>query len=401
MNKKILAVAIAGTFVAPFAMADVTIYGLISAAVQSASTSNSYTTDNYPSRGRVSDQNSRIGFKGTEDLGNGTSTVWQVESSLKSFEQGGTNDQGQAATFATRNSFLGLKDNTFGQVVMGYYDSAYKRYTNVGADLMADTSASTMGDNSGVYNIVGRGDSRLKNSIHYDSPLWNGFQAGASYGFDEYITTGSSKDAARMSLGASYTNGPLKIGAGYDRLNDSTATLAGSSSFPSGFVFNSTQTSTSTTYVGQHSTYAQLAGSYLITQTNTLLTAMFERATYTSVKGGSDMTQNDWSLGVAQTFGNFAVKLSYNKLGDLNNAYSGNPSDYDANEWVLGTTYNLSKQTQLLAYATRIDNSKYQNANLTIDPLEASPASSVGGSYTNLNSGSVIKVFGVGMKYTF
>ena len=399
MNKKIIAAALAGAFITPLAMADVTLYGFISAAVEgaSASNSNSASANIYSGRSKVSDQNSRIGFKGNEDLGNGTKALWQVESSLKNFDQGGVNDKGEAATFGTRNSFVGLSDSTFGSVVMGNNDSAYKRYTNVGANVMADTTADTMGDSGGVLNIVNRGDARLKNSVHYDTPVWAGFQAGVSYGFDEYRVSGSSKNSARVSVGASYTNGGLKIGAGYDRVNDSTATLSTSS----GFKLNNTQTSTTTTYTGKHTAYAQLAASYKFAETNTLIAATFERATYSSMLGGSDMTQNDWSVAAVQTFGNTAIKLSYNKLGSLNNAYVGNPGDYEAKQWVLGATYNLSKQTQLLAYATRIDNNKYQNVNFTVNTLYAVPTTTIGGTPTNLSAGATLKAIGAGMKYSF
>lgn len=398
MNKKILAAALAGAFITPLAMADVTMYGFISAAVEgaSASNSNSSTALTYPGRAKVSDQNSRIGFKGNEDLGNGTKAIWQVESSLKNFDQGGVNDKGEMAGFGTRNSFVGLSDSTFGSFVMGYNDSAYKRYTNVGANVMADTTADTMGDSGGVLNIVNRGNARLKNSVHYDTPVWNGLQAGVSYGFDEYRVNGSSKDAARISLGASYTNGGLKIGTGYDRVNDSTASLSSSS----GFKLNNTQTSTTTSYVGTHTSYASIAASYKF-ETNTLIAATFERATYSQLNGGSDMTQNDWSVAAVQTFGNAAIKLSYNKLGSLNNATVGNPSDYEAKQWVLGATYNLSKQTQLLTYVTRIDNNKYQNVNFTVNSLYAVPTTTIGGTATNMSPGATLKAIGAGMKYSF
>jgi predicted porin len=397
MNKKIIAMALAGAFLTPLAMADVTLYGFISAAMEGASASNdnSSATNTYPGRAKISDQNSRIGFKGNEDLGNGTKTIWQVESSLKNFEQGGTNDKGESATFGTRNTFIGLSDSTYGQALMGYYDSAYKRYTNVGANVMADTTADTMGDSGGVLNVVNRGNARLKNSAHYDSPVWNGLQAGVSYGFDEYRTTGTGKDAARISLGASYTNGGLKVGAGYDRINDSTASLSSST----GFKLNNNQTSATSTYVGTHTAYWSLAASYKFV-TDTLLAATFERATYTQLNGVSDMTQNDWSIAAVQTFGNAAIKLSYNKLGSLNNATVGNPGDYEAKQWVLGATYNLSKQTQLLAYATQIENNKYQNVNFTVNSLYTTAASGTT-SATNLSPGAKLRAIGAGIKYSF
>ncbi|MBV8048868.1 MAG: porin [Paludibacterium sp.] len=397
MNKKIIAVALAGAFITPLAMADVTLYGFISAGLESATASGTSAAANntYVGRTRVSDENSRIGFKGTEDLGNGTKTVWQVESSLKSFTQGGTNDKGETATFATRNSFVGLSDATLGQLVLGYNDSAYKRYTNVGANVMADTTADISGDNGGVFNIIGRGYARLKNSVHYDSPTWAGIKFGASYGFDE--TTGNGRDAARASLGAAYTNGGLKIGAGWDRVNDSSASLSGTSGFA--FKNNGNTTSPTASVVGTHVTYMQLGTSYTF-ETDTMLAAQIERADYGLASGASDMTQTAWTLAATQAFGNASIKLSYTKLGDLNNPTVGNPSDYDATQWVLGATYNLSKQTQLLAFATRIDNKALQNVNFSVNPLYTTPASGTT-SATSLSPGNTLKAIGAGIKYNF
>lgn len=387
MDKKIIVAALAGAFIAPAVMADVTLYGFISAAVEGVSATGTQGTNAYPGRTRVEDENSRIGFKGNEDLGNGTKAIWQVENSLKNFDQGGTSDTGAGATFATRNSFVGLSDSTWGSFVMGYNDTAYKRYTNVGANTMADTTADIMGASDGS-DIASRGDTRLKNSVHYDSPNLSGFQFGASYGFDEARTSTTTR--GRASLGASYTNGPLKLAAGYDRMSDTAANPKAS------FGGFTTQAKS-----GVNTTFYKLAAGYKL-PTDTLLAAVFERATYGNPAGtGANLTQNDWTVAAVQTFGNASVRLSYSKLGGLNNTTVGSSGDWSANQWVLGATYNLSKQTQLLAYVTRIHNDKYQNVNFGVDPLYTSAATSVGGTYTSLSSGNTLKAIGAGIKVSF
>ncbi|BEV70949.1 MULTISPECIES: porin [unclassified Paludibacterium] len=385
MQKKIIALALAGAFITPLAMADVTIYGFISAAVEGASASNSNSNATYPGRARVQDQNSRIGFKGTEDLGNGLKTIWQVESSLKNFDQGGTNDKGEQATFATRNTFVGLSDSTLGTVRLGYYDSAYKRFTNVGANIMADTTADIMGSSS----IAGRGEARLKNSIHYETPVWSGFQAGLSYGFDESTTQNPSTNTGRWSLGASYTNGGLKVGAAYDRQSDtSTKALTSTSGF-----------SASTRTAGVNTTFWRLASSYKF-DFGTMVAANYESASYGNIAGAgsSNLSQKDWTLAVSQTFGNATVALSYTKLGGLSNVSSTNSGDWGANQWVLGGTYNLSKQTQILAYATRLKNEANQNVNFANNAIYTS---GVGSSTAALAAGNTLKAIGLGMKYSF
>ena len=73
--KKIIAVAIAALPMA--AMADVTIYGKVAGGIESDRGFDGVSNT------RVSDYTSRIGFKGSEDLGNGLKAIWQLESRFK------------------------------------------------------------------------------------------------------------------------------------------------------------------------------------------------------------------------------------------------------------------------------------------------------------------------------
>jgi predicted porin len=402
MNKKIIAAALAGVFITPLAMADVTIYGFISAGVEGASATgaqnNAGTGKNeYVGRTRVSDENSRIGFKGTEDLGNGLKSVWQVENSLRSFTNAGTNDKGQSATFATRNTFVGLSDDTFGTFLMGYNDSAYKRFTDVGANVMKDTTADVEGGN-GTSDIASRGDARLVNSIHYNSPIWNGFQGGASYGFDEAINSiaGPGTNQAQWDLAGSYTDSGLKLGLGYSRQQDTAANISASTlAADKGF-------GSLARVAGENTSFYKAAASYLFS-TGTMLAASYEHASYGSpIAGGSNLDQNDYSLAATQDIGNATIKASYNVLGNLKNTTVGNAGDWGAKQWVLGATYNLSKQTQLLAYATQINNDSDQNVNFGVNPLyTTTAAASSTGSAVGLSAHNTLKALGVGMKVNF
>lgn len=218
-NKQIMiAAVVAGAFAAP-AMADVTIYGFISAGVESVkATGAANSADDVKSTTRISDENSRIGFKGNEDLGNGLKAIWQVEQSLRHFENGGTDEKGNTATFATRNSFVGLESADFGKVLLGYNDTAYKSLTDIGLNAGSNTTA----DNAGSTSIYSRGETRLKNSVHYLSPTFAGFKAGVSYGVDETRTENSTgrTNAQRLSVAGNYTLGGLQVAAGWDRQYD-------------------------------------------------------------------------------------------------------------------------------------------------------------------------------------
>lgn len=92
MKKTLIALAVATLPAAAFA--DVTIYGQIKAGVENVDAGGVNKTN-------VDDMGSRIGFKGSEDLGNGLKAIWQVESG---FDIDGTNRQGTARSPAANPS---------------------------------------------------------------------------------------------------------------------------------------------------------------------------------------------------------------------------------------------------------------------------------------------------------
>ena len=86
MNKKLIALAVAGACVAPAAMAQtanpVTLYGRIYATFETVQATGGTGAD-VTSRNRVSDQASLLGVRGTEDLGGGLKAVFQLETAFK------------------------------------------------------------------------------------------------------------------------------------------------------------------------------------------------------------------------------------------------------------------------------------------------------------------------------
>jgi len=139
MNKKLIAVAVAGACIAPAAMAQtanpVTLYGRAFVAFESVEATGG-TGANLPRRSRVEDRNSFFGIKGTEDLGGGLKAVFQLESQFK-LDQNDT-------TFANRNSGVGLQGN-WGTVILGRWDSPMKT-TQTAVDPSDDCTIWYVGD---------------------------------------------------------------------------------------------------------------------------------------------------------------------------------------------------------------------------------------------------------------
>jgi predicted porin len=364
----------------------VSIYGLMSVSMESVGASGGLG-GNKATTTRVTDNNSRLGFRGSEDLGNGSSAIWQVESSLRNFEQGGNTDWGSTATLATRNSFVGLASLQYGRLYAGYSDTVYKSLvgstSEFGAamDAMNGTIADSWGAGPGYYQLFSRGETRLKNSIHYISPAYSGWQGGLSYGVDESRSNGTNR--TRLSLALKYANGPFKLGAGWDRQFDTA-----------GYEQNNAGSAA----VGKHVDFIKLLGAWQIME-RTSIGAGFEHARFDAVASDTAMTQQDWTVEVKQGISDrLNLQASYNRLGGLSHASSGSGDDYRATQWVLGANYALSKRTTLFAYGTRIHNAALQNTNFAFIPLTTG---SNAASTVVLANGNTLHAVGIGLSTAF
>ena len=133
MNKKLLAVAVAGALAAPgLAMAqaaNVSIYGLMDIRVDNMKLSSGTGTSlNSQTKSHMSGgQPNYVGFRGSEDLGSGLSAFFQVETQL--FPDARQDTGAQQATNASlggRPTFLGLRSTGWGELSAGYQDAIYK-----------------------------------------------------------------------------------------------------------------------------------------------------------------------------------------------------------------------------------------------------------------------------------
>jgi predicted porin len=192
MKKSLIALAVLAASSTAFAGADV--YGQARISIDKAT--NGKMT--------MADRVSRVGIKGTEDLGGGMSAVYGMEWDLD------LNDNAETSgPFSGRNAFVGLK-GAFGTVLAGKHDTPYKLAGS--ADLFADTAA----DSQGSTGIIGYGnfDLRATNALAYISPDFAGFHVAAAV-----TNNGASATALTdsKSLALVYVNGPLKATYGYEK----------------------------------------------------------------------------------------------------------------------------------------------------------------------------------------
>ncbi len=241
MKRNAVAVAVGALFIAPAAQAQIVMgndtigtvqfYGKLYPEVISAKSSGATGTGDSVStlasaptgttagsRLAVDSQNSYLGFRGERKFGNtGLKGIWQIEQSVEL-------DTG-TGVFSNRNSFLGLAGG-FGTVKLGNMDTIYKEYGQV-EEIFGLTSGNFISP-SNVLSQIGVGNSstasfhlRAPNSIQYQTPEFQGFQAGLQYSPDETKSdVGNTLNKELWSMGVKWESGPLYLSAQYERHKD-------------------------------------------------------------------------------------------------------------------------------------------------------------------------------------
>ncbi len=181
------------------AQTNVTMYGVMDAAIAVEDTG--VTGDSRRTVVNSGNQSSsRLGFRGTEDLGNGLKALFNIEAGV-SLDSG----MGDSALFG-RRAVVGLQGN-FGTVTLG------REYTPIAAVAGATDILGQGFFGSNLYAFTsGKLTRRLSNSVNYKSESMNGFKVMATYGAGEK-TVDPSGDL--MGFAAEYANGGLYLGAGY------------------------------------------------------------------------------------------------------------------------------------------------------------------------------------------
>ena len=244
MKKHLIAAAVAAAVVAPAAMAQqVTVYGIIDAGYMSTKTVSAANpavtakTSTMGADGALS--GSRLGFRGTEDLGGGLKANFQLEMGLAN-----PTDDGMIANASNRFSFVGLSGG-FGEVRIGRFPTLNKLIND--STVFGGASFTTAGaSNSGwgwtaQANGAGVSNERINNAFHYISPSFSGVNLQLQLVDD--VNDASTDTAAKTRvegafIGINYAAGPLALR--YANKNVKSETAAGAAPAATGTSFNGT-----------------------------------------------------------------------------------------------------------------------------------------------------------------
>lgn len=308
------------------AQSSVTLYGRLNTAVEYSWVSGASADRSWA---RMTNNRSVFGLRGTEWLGNGWSTIFQIESGISP-----NNGEGQ---IASRNNRLGF-DSPYGTFFLGQWHTAYTEAT-MGFDPYYPTTAGYMalignGSAAQTDNVQNTSsfDRRQKNSLHYRSPTWNGLSGGFSWGTPEE-RSGTPRDPQLFSWSGGYTNGGLSLVLAYELHRNYQA-------------------------ANTHDDAIKTGVSYQFPTTR--INLLYEQLRYETATG--KLARKGYYVSVLQQLGGGtltgAVGVAANGTGSADETvgFIKRGSDTGAVQYTIGYDYPLSKRTSLYGYYSRIRN---------------------------------------------
>lgn len=326
MKKSYIAAAVGLALATQFAQADtynVNIYGRIRAAAEVVSGSGSAAGKNSTRQTRVVDNSSVLGFKGNEDLGDGLILQWQAEGQL---EADGDSD----GKLNSRNTYIALKHETYGTLLLGKNDSPYK---TASASLRATPLADNTAELPGLLNR-GEGQNfytRQSSTVQYLSPKWSGFDFKLGFAPDEAKT--SARNQTRISGAVGYEFKGFFANAAFENRADTTGTTAAKA--------------------------VLLSGGYNFDKKGQV-TVLTEKITL----GSKDQT-NFFLSGAYKVAENWTVGAQYGKAGE-----TASGAKDDATQIGLTAAYDFSKRTSVVGYYGKIKNSSAGTYNFNDNAID-------------------------------
>lgn len=337
--KRLAAALVASAPLFAVAQTNVTLYGVVDAAIESADAGG---PDGRHTNVQSGDQSgSRFGFRGSEDLGNGLKAIFNLEAGVAV----DTGVQDSAGLFQ-RRAVVGL-EGEFGTVTLG---REYSPIATV-AGATDEFGQGFYGSNLSAFGS-GKVTRRLANSINFKSASFGGFDLLAAYSAGEK-TTGPSGDL--KGIGAEYKLGGLYLGAAYH-------------------TFKRVSTGNDKEYgIGAAYTFADVGGLEI-------------KANYLSADpDGANNKFKQYNLGAGYPFGQgkFYANVQQNKL---ENGAKGNA-------WALAYSYSLSKRTNLYASYASLNNNGLATFGLNSGSNNITPAATA--------LGGDPSAFTLGIRHTF
>jgi predicted porin len=390
MQKKLLAIAVAGALAPAAAMAQSTveIYGRANMGLDLWESKGAVdqTTD-MKSRVRVFDFGSRLGFRVNESLGGGLRAFVVMETGVN-IDSGSVNGQSgsqnaSTGTWASRDSYLGL-GGSWGDIRFGRQSPFYgngiimqgsSNYLNQAMDSAFSFSgalASPAGRESNVFS--------------YNSPTFGGFNFTLSYGpgasEGNAYSGGGTQGKEQVYVGtARYTGGPIRAQFDYGTRKD---------------VGNVDSQDRNAWKVGVGWAYApnsQISAIFGNIENKNIQTA-FVAGGVTFAAVGSSPNADIWILNWEHMFGQVQVIAQYARFNEIKDL-TVDPGNTDAQGFTLAAKYFLSKRTGVYVSYNQLDNKDNAWYDISNGGSSSRATTSVG------NRGADPSIIAVGIMHNF
>jgi len=297
------------------------IYGRANVTYERITTSNSSNTAVQPNQSNwdLVDNSSRIGVRGNKELGGGLTGLFQIESRVRL-------NTGDSAFLSSRDSYAGLAGNfgtvrlgrTVGPVYYATYDyiSMHNHDTGTSSDALL---APTVFGNQGFMN----------NTVWYTSPkIGRAFTVDVAYSLLGVQRVVSDSQPHYLGVVGSYDQGPLHAAASYANTQKTVALGTGAN---------------------DDKAYT-IGGLY---DFKTFVVGALIESAKTKVLTGGDASRNYIRVSGMMPVGKHEFHVNF---GTVNHAVGASGSSDGAKQWTLGYNYNITKETKIYGFYTRVDN---------------------------------------------
>jgi predicted porin len=351
IGKKAFVMAVVAASGGAMAQSSVTIFGVVDAAVTRVGGSGAGNRAGVSSGGSTP---SRLGFRGTEDLGGGISAGFWLEGSLG--VDTGTGTAGGGLLFQ-RRSTVSLASNTLGELRLGR-DFAPTWWNLAQLDPFGARGVGT----TQAANNFGYATTWNNNTVGYVLPQnLGGFYGQLQYAFGEKISTAPNDKQGNSAGGRfGYQSGPLNVAAAYMQFKQ---------------VIGASDVAPVT--IGRDLKVGNIAATWDFGVVKPIVFYGQERVSGNPVGNNrldSFLVGATAPIGV----GELRATLAHYDMKDSAN---------DFNKFAVGYGYNLSKRTQVYATAARLTNKGAGTRSLSADGVATLAPIRAGGSSNGLDFG--------------
>ena len=306
---------------------------------------------------------SRIGFKGTEDLGSGLSALFVLETGFN--VDNGTQDK--AGSIFNRQAYVGLSSKTTGSLTLG---RQYTPWYNTLSKVADPFAAGYAGSAKNLFTS----NTRTSNTVLYTSPNFNGFDADVAYTFGENAE--SNKIGRQIGASAGYSNGPLNARFAYNNTDNTQFQIGSARNYLLAANYDFAVAKAYVAY-GVNKGYNSMIANNAVQNANGSFST---RNAFGGTDAAFSRDSNNILVGATVPVGPAGtVMASFIRTNDKTAANA------DADQWAVGYSYALSKRTSTYASYAKIKNKN--SAGYTVG--------------NNSNVGTGDKAFNVGVRHSF